>query len=196
MISRPWIIAAGVLLLGVLGVGGYVLHLRRRAATLPPTIDARPLAPPATGPQETVILYLADDTTGALRQHSASIPLSASRQQKAQATMAALVNQYLAQDSPHRLPPGSEARAVFLVEPGIAVIDINAALADGHRSGVLVEELTVASLLATLGANVGGIERTRIVVDGKTRLSLAGHADLSRFFTASEVQQMLAELQP
>jgi len=43
----------------------------------------------------------------------------------------------------------------------MAVIDANAALADRHRSGVLVEELTVISLVQTLSANVPALTASR-----------------------------------
>ena len=93
------------------------------------------------------------------------------------------------------MPPGSDIRSVYLVDPGLAVIDINAAFADGHRSGVLVEELTVASLIQTLSANIPGILKVKILVEGKQRDTLAGHADLSNFFDVSAVNQLASQLQ-
>ena len=86
-------------------------------------------------------------------------------------------------------------RDVYLVDPGLAVIDMNAAFADDHRSGILVEELTVASLVQTLSANIPGITRVKILVDGRQRETLAGHADLSGFFEVSAVNQMVAQMQ-
>jgi hypothetical protein len=102
---------------------------------------------------------------------------------------------YLDKDSTHPLPAGAEVREVYLVDPGMAVIDTNAAFADGHRSGVLVEELTVASLVETLATNVTGINRVRILVDGKTRDSLAGHADLSLAFDVGQINQLVQQMQ-
>jgi hypothetical protein len=55
---------------------------------------------------------------------------------------------------------------------------VNGAFADQHRSGVLVEELTLAAIAKTLGANLPGVTEMRVVVDGKERETLAGHADL------------------
>ena len=81
------------------------------------------------------------------------------------------------------------------MDPGLAVIDINAAFADGHRSGVLEEELTVASLIQTLAANIPGISRVKILVEGKERETLAGHADLSQFFDVSAVNQLTQQLE-
>ena len=102
---------------------------------------------------------------------------------------------YLDKSSSHPLPPGAEVRDVYLVDPGLAVIDINDAFADAHRSGVLVEELTVASLVQTLATGVPGINRVKILVGGKERETLAGHADLSAVYDVSAVSQMVAELQ-
>jgi len=106
----------------------------------------------------------------------------------------ALLGLYLDKPSPHPLGLGSEIRAVYLVDPGLAVIDLNAAFADGHRSGVLVEELTVASLVQTLAANIPGIARVKILVDGKERETLAGHADLSNFYDVAQVNQMVVQM--
>jgi spore germination protein GerM len=93
------------------------------------------------------------------------------------------------------LGAGAEVRSVFLVDPGVAVIDLNSAFADTHRSGVLVEELTVASLIHTVSANTPGILRVKILVDGKERETLAGHADLSSFYDVSAVNQLVTQLQ-
>jgi len=84
---------------------------------------------------------------------------------------------------------------VYLVGPGLAVVDLNAAFADGHRSGVLVEELTIVSLAQTLSANIPGITQMRILVDGKSRDTLAGHADLSSTYDVASLGQLVSQLQ-
>ena len=104
------------------------------------------------------------------------------RQQRAEELLRALLSLYLDKSSPHALGAGADIRSVFLVDPGVAVIDVNSAFADTHRSGVLVEELTVASLIHTISANTPGILKVKILVDGKERATLAGHADLSSFY--------------
>ena len=73
--------------------------------------------------------------------------------------------------------------------PGAAVIDLNAAFADQHRSGILSEQLTVNSLVETLAVNVPGIQRVNILVEGKPRDTLAGHADLSDTFDVITIEQ-------
>jgi len=91
--------------------------------------------------------------------------------------------------APHPLAPAADIRAIYLVDPGAAVIDLNAAFADQHRSGILSEQLTVNSLVETLARNVPGIQRVHILVEGKMRDTLAGHADLSDPFDVTAVEQ-------
>jgi spore germination protein GerM len=157
--------------------------------------DTRPLAPPVAGPTERVILFVAHDEDGSLRAESAQIPLPSGRQQRAEELLRALVSLYLDKSSPHVLGSGAEVRSVFLVDPGVAVIDLNSAFADTHRSGVLVEELTVASLIHTISSNTPGILKVKILVDGKERETLAGHADLSAFYDVTAVNQLSTQLQ-
>jgi hypothetical protein len=195
MIPRHLVIAVAVLLMIVLGMAVYVWQMRGRAAVPVATSDARPLAPPSAGPTEQLTLFVAYDDPGILRAQSARIPLPAGRQQRAEELLRALLALYLDKSSPHAIGVGAEVRSVYLVDPGLAVIDLNAAFADTHRSGVLVEELTVASLIRTLSANIPGILKVKILVDGKERDSLAGHADLSDFYDVSAVNQLAIQLQ-
>jgi hypothetical protein len=196
MVPRHFFIALSVLLGAVLGMGIYAWHMRGRAAATPvASVDTRPVIPPSAGNTERVTLFVAYDDIGVLHAQSAQIPLPSVRQQRAEELLRALIALYLEKSSPHPLPPGSDIRSVYLVDPGLAVIDINAALADGHRSGVLVEELTVASLIQTLSANIPGILKVKILVEGKQRDTLAGHADLSNFFDVSAVSQLASQLQ-
>lgn len=197
MIPRHFVIAIAILLAAVLGLSIYAWHVRKTVVATPsPSTDARLLAPPITGPTENVTLFVAHDEDGSLRPQSAQIPLPSGRQQRAEELLRALVTLYLDKSSPHALGSGADVRSVFLVDPGVAVIDLNSAFADTHRSGVLVEELTVASLIHTVSANTPGILRVKILVDGKERDTLAGHADLSSFFDVNAVDQLTMQLQP
>ncbi len=196
MIPRHFFIALSILLAAVLAMSLYAWHMRGRAAANPiPSADVRPVVPPVAGATERVTLYVAYDDIGILRAQSAQIPMPSVRQQRAEEVLRALLALYLDKSSPHPLPPGSEIRSVYLVDPGLAVIDVNAAFADGHRSGVLAEELTIASLIQTLSANIPGILKVRILVEGKQRDTLAGHAVLSNFFDVSAISQLSSQLQ-
>lgn len=196
MIPRHLWIALGVMFVAVFGLGIYAGHVRGRVTQTPGgSSDARPVAPPATGPTETVTLYVAYDNPGILRVQPANVPLPSARQQRAEEVLRALLEIYLGKNSPHPLAPGADIRAVYLVSPGIAVIDLNSAFANGHRSGVLEEELTVTSLIRTLTANIPDILRVKILVDGHDRETLAGHADLSEFYDAGAVAQVAGQME-
>jgi hypothetical protein len=196
LIPRHLIIGVGTLLLAVLGMSFYVWRMRRPTAGAPTaSTDPRPLAPPVAGPTEAVTLFVAYDDPGILHAQSARIPLPADRQQRAEELLRALLALYLDRSSPHTLAAGSDVRSVYLVDPGLAVIDLNAAFANGHRSGVLVEELTLASLIHTLSANIPGVLKVKILVEGQSRDTLAGHADLTNFYDVSAVNQLVSQLQ-
>ena len=180
----------------VLAMSIYAWRMRgRMQQTESPAAYTHPVAAPVQGPTERVTLYVAYDDPGSLRAQGSSIPLPAGRQERAEELLRALLGLYLEKSSSHPLGTGAEIRDVYLVDPGLAVIDTNDAFADGHRSGVLVEVLTVASMVQTLAANIPGINRVKILVGGKERETLAGHADLSGFYDVSAVSQMVGELQ-
>lgn len=196
MIPRHLIIGITILLAITLGMSVYAWRMRSRVDRSGlSSANSQPVAPPVSGPSEQVTLYVAYDDAGVIRPKAVRIPLPTGRQERAAEMLHALLNLYLDKFSPHPLGAGSEIRDVYLVDPGLAVIDLNAAFANGHRSGVLVEELTVVSLVQTLSANIPGITRVKILVEGKERDTLAGHADLSNFYDVPAVTQLVAQLQ-
>jgi hypothetical protein len=193
MIPRYLLIGVAALLALVVAMGIYLRQMRLRAEQLESVTSALPVAPPASGPTETVTLYVADDGAGMLRARSAQIPLPGGRQQRAEELLRTLLRIYQQPGAAHPLPPAADIRAIYLVDPGSAVIDLNAAFADQHRSGILSEQLTVNSLVETLAVNVAGVQHVNILVEGKTRDTLAGHADLSDTFDALTVMQAASQ---
>ena len=189
MIPRSLVIAVAAMLVVVVAMGSYARRMRRQAAEFQYAASRQPVAPPASGPTETVTLYIADDAAGTLRAQSAQIPLPGGRQQRAEELLRALLRIYQQPGASHPLAPAADIRSIYLFAPGAAVIDLNTAFADQHRSGILDEQLTVNSLVETLAANVPGVTRVRILVEGNVRETLAGHADLTDFFDASTIAQ-------
>ena len=190
MIPRHLVIGVAVLVILVVGLGIHVGRVQRRARELEsPATNALPVPPPASGPTETVTLYVADDDAAMLRAQSAQIPLPGGRQQRAEELLRALLRLYQQPGSSHPITPAADIRSSYLVDPGAAVIDLNAAFADQHRSGILSEQLTVNSLVETLAVNVPGIQRVNILIEGRSRDTLAGHADLSETFDVSTIVQ-------
>jgi len=190
MIPRHLLLSVAAMLVLVIAMGIYARQMRRQARELEaPAASGLPVAPPASGPTETVTLYVADDAAGVVRAQSAKIPLPGGRQQRAEELLRALLRIYQQPGAAHPLAPAADIRSIYLVDPGAAVIDLNAPFADQHRSGILSEQLTVNSLVETLAMNVPGIHRVNILVEGKTRDTLAGHADLTEWFDVTTMEQ-------
>lgn len=190
MIPRSLIITVALMVVVVIAMGIYVRRMRRQESTLDSVADLQqPVSPPPSGPTETVTLYIADDAAGTLHAQSAQIPLPGGRQQRAEELLRALLRIYQQPGAAHPLAPAADIRSIYLVAPGAAVIDLNTAFADQHRSGILDEQLTVNSLVETLAANVPGVNRVRILVEGNPRETLAGHADLTDFLDAITIAQ-------
>jgi hypothetical protein len=70
----------------------------------------------------------------------------------------------------------------------MAVIDLNGALAAAQPSGIEPETLTLLSMMETLHANLPTVTQVHFLVDGRPRDTLAGHADLTRTYMASEAE--------
>ena len=197
MIPRQFLITVTLLFALTIAMSVYVWQLRRREIRSPrATEKTEHVAPPTSGPMEQVTVYVAYDSTGELRTQSISIPLAAGRQQRAEGLLRGLMSIYTAKESTHPIAAGAEIRQVFLVDPGLAVIDINSAFVEGQVSGVLAEELTIASLVQTLATNMPGLTRIKILVDGKEQETLAGHADLTGFYDVPQIAEVVKELSP
>ena len=85
----------------------------------------------------------------------------------------------VASDNPNALKPATTGGQ-------LAVIDLRGSFVNQHPSGVEVETLTLLSMIGTLHANLPQIEQVRFLVDGQTRETLAGHADLLRTYPSRD----------
>lgn len=194
MIPRHLKITFALLLLAALGTGIYVLVLQHHARQAPQAEELRqPVAPPTAGAPLTVTLFVADDQQGTLHREDTTLTLPSNPTLRGQAVLRALIARYTQKDSPHLLPAGADINDVYVVN-GTAVVDLNEAFASGHRSGVLVEDLTILSLIQTLSANLSGITRVKILVNGQERETLAGHADLADFYDVAAVNRVVAQM--
>ena len=195
MIPRQFLITVTMLFVLTLAMSVYVWRLQRREMRSPLLSDkTEHVAPPTTGRMEQVTVFVASDNPGELREKSISIPLAAGRQQRAEALLRGVMSFYTTKESTHPLSPGAEIRQVFLVDPGLVVIDVNPAFVAGQISGVLAEELTIASLVQTLASNMPELTRVKILVDGKQQETLAGHADLTGFYDVQQIAEVVKEL--
>jgi hypothetical protein len=184
MIPRNIAITIVVLLAALAAMGLYGWHLQRQAAELSKNaVDTKPVAPPASGPQEQITVFVPNDDHGDLTQRVVATALPSEPSLRAREVVHALIEQWQAKDSTHPIGINADVREVFLFDNDkTAVVDVNSAFADEHRSGVMVEELTLAALARTLGANISGLKEVKVIVDGRERETLAGHADLTEFY--------------
>ena len=195
--TRRIVVIFAALSVIALGLGSYAWYLKRKVARDEQLAAQQQMtmAPPANGPPTPVTLYVASDSDGTLRKSQVSVVLPEERSERARAVLRALFSAYLQSPSPHPIGAGADVRDVYLLDDDTAVVDTNSVFADKHPSGVLAEELTVASIVATLNANDSKIARVKILVNGQERETLAGHADLRRFYLTGNIGQVVKDLQ-
>lgn len=194
---RPVLIMFAVLAVVAVGLGFYALHLKRKVARDEQAASDQQgvVTPQGNGPPEAVTLYVANDSDGTLGKTQVNVPMPVERSERARAVLRTLLAQYLKTNSTHPIGKDSDVRQVFLMDDGSAIVDTSAAFADSHPAGVLAEELTVASIVVTLYENDSKITRVKILVNGQERETLAGHADLKRFYEAANMGQVVKDMQ-
>src|ERR1700722_10291562 len=201
MIPRYQKIVFVVLTVVSIAMAVLLVRLRERAHDrLLKGEDVAPTVAPAVAPEVQATLLVANDTDGALVAEAQSLPLPKDAEARARALVEKLLEMYAGVGAMHPvagvpravlqvfLLPAPQAKGRSGVEAGreLAVVDLAGAFADGHPSGILTEALTVESICGTLHANLPQIAEVRFLVDGKTRATLAGHADLTRTYLTVE----------
>lgn len=196
MIPRNVQITLILLFLLVLVTGVYIVHLRRGTQdNLRAAAEDQAVAPPEIGKRESVRLTIAYDDDGVFRSRQINGVLPAEPEARARAVLQLLIGQYVSRPSPHPLAPASAVKTVFLVNDKLAVLNLNEQFVDGHRSGVMVEDFTVLSVIDTLASNFPHLEQVKFLVDGKERETLAGHADLQTIYNTAAVHRLVEQLQ-
>lgn len=195
MISRRLQIALALLVITILGMSYYALRLKQKAEALELASQANRPSLPAIGPKEPVTVWVAYDEDTTLRARQILAAKAATPDERARAALRALVGYYTDKQSPHPLGQGADINAVYLANDATAVVDLNSAFADTHRSGIMEEELTIVSMVQTLAVNLPKLTRVKFLVDGKERDTLAGHSDLRGFYDVATVAQVARELQ-
>ncbi len=216
MIPRYQTILFVILLVASIVMSVVLWQLRDRAhQRLLAGQDSAPTQAPEVAPAEQATLLVANDTDNSLLTQTLSLPLPPSSGARARAILGKLLDLYAAPDAAHPVPGGAASIAqVFLLPvpapddapvsgppanspqaaapkdsgtgPQLAVVNLTGAFAASHPSGLETETLTVLSICATLHANLPRVTQVRFLVDGQTRLTLAGHADLTRTYLAAQ----------
>jgi hypothetical protein len=145
-----------------------------------------------------VKLVVAYDEDGVLIPKEANVALPVDPGDRAKEILRTLLALYAEHPSPHVIKEDADIRNVFLVNTNngdLCVIDLNAAFAAGHRSGILVEQFTLASMVETIAANFPRVQRVKFLVEGQDRETLAGHADLATTYDVHKVHEFVLSLQ-
>jgi hypothetical protein len=196
VIPRHLQITFFMLLLVLLGGGIYMYQLKRRdERNAARTAEQKPVVAPVAGPASRLKLAVAYDDDGVIATRETEVPLPGDENGRAREVVRALLATYTQKPSPHPVADGSDVRAVYMVADGLCVLDMNAQFADGHRSGVFLEQMTVATIVETLGSNVPSVRKVKFLIDGKDRDTLAGHADLTMIYDVSTVHELVQGLQ-
>jgi hypothetical protein len=188
-----------VLLLASLVMGVVLWQLRERAhQKMMAGQDSAPTHAPVVAPSEPATLMVASDADNALRPQVHSLPLPTDPEARARAALGKLFDLYATTDSPHPVPGGANSVSQVFLMPAIgdkdsshsddqlAVVNLTGAFVVGHPSGLETESLTVLSICGTLHANLPRVTQVRFLVDGAVHQTLAGHADLTRTYLATE----------
>lgn len=207
MIPRYQKLLLWLLLVSSVLMAAYLIRLRARAqdqlAAIP---DAAHMPVPVETAPAPVTLLIANDTDGSLSPIERQLALPVEPTTRARTLLNDLFAAYAEPASPHPLAAVSAVNDVFLLPlpaapassaARLAVINLNGEFVDHHPSGILVETLTLLSILGTLHANLPQIAQVQFLVDGRPRETLAGHADLTRaYLTAGDVPQAAGDVQP
>jgi hypothetical protein len=197
VISRGQRILFWTLLISSVLMAVVLLRMRERAMDrLLASAETMPLNPPAGRPVQSVTMMMANDMDGSVQPASQNIALPVDANARAHVILQHLITTYARPNSKHPIAANKGVNEIFFmtlpleanqVVPGtIAVVDLSTSFVDAHPSGIEPETLTLLSIIGTLHANFPQISQVRFLVDGQQRDTLAGHADLTRMYLASD----------
>lgn len=201
MIPRYQRIVFYSLAIAILLMAAFTIRERQKAHNrVTASNDALPYIEPVNAQTESVTLDLANDADGSIISALRDTALPKEPSVRARALLERLFAEYSLPDSPHPLKAGQVVDDVFLLKPSpnssnlLAVVNLRGAFVDAHPSGIVVETLTIQSIIGTLSVNLPQITQIRFLVDGQPRETLAGHADLTHTYAAIDTSATM--LQP
>ena len=180
-------ILTAMVVVGLVTVPGLRQAVQRLRSTPPTEEQARrevmqePISTPTDVQVQAQMYWLSAASPTALEPTAISLPLSADSVERSKQLLNALIARAPAPEK--RTLPAEASLLAFYIQPdGTAIADFSDEIASGMPSGILSEQLAVQSIAQTLGANVTGIRRLKILVHGQEAEALAGHLDLYGFF--------------
>jgi hypothetical protein len=216
LISRAQRILFVVMLVAAVTMAAILIRLRERAQDRLRALQvAVPVMGPVSAPPESVAFLIPNDTDGSLVETRRSLPMPQDESARARVLIETLLHLFREPNSTHPISPlgvqgdgggaapqesgavSQDLDEIFLMpipqprglpttKGEMAVVDFSAAFAAAHPSGIEPETLTLLAILGTLHDNLPEITQVRFLVDGHAKDTLAGHADLTRVYIASD----------
>jgi spore germination protein GerM len=169
-----WIVA-GILLVLVVGALWWLLGLPGSSLTPSDTAERGG----NMSPGEELSLWFASRQEDALVLETRRIPPNQTPIDRVRASLQELIAGPKG-SALRTVPAEVKIREVFMDDQGTAYVDFSEALSQTHPGGPWAEMLTLRSIMQTLVANVPGIKRVQILIEGREVETLAGHMDIRR----------------
>ena len=212
MISRAQRLLFFAMLIAAVVMAAVLIRLRERAQDrMQSRQEPAEAAEPANAPATAVTLYIPNDLDNSVAGMQRNLRLPQDDSARARVLLETLLEVFREPGSTHRIGSvnsvadnndnqaahAADIDEVYLMpvpQPGgtsaipgkTAVVDFSAAFAQSHPSGIEPETLTLLAVIGTLHHNLPAITQVRFLVDGRQQDTLAGHADLTRDYLASD----------
>jgi hypothetical protein len=173
----PWlkIVVCLVVLLGVF------VYLRGRYGSVSPPGEA--LKKTYQAEKISVDLYYADPERDGLKGERRDISPVSSLSEMISQTLRELMRGPRG-NLINAIPENTQLQDVRIDDDGVVWVDFSSHLSSAHPGGSSAEIITVYSIVNTILLNFKEVKKVRIIIDGATVDTLAGHIDCSQPFVA------------
>jgi hypothetical protein len=181
------VILAAMVVVGLITLPGLRQAIQRISKSPKTEQQARrevmqvPISTPTDVKVRARMFWLSASSSPSLEAAPIEIPLSADPVERSKQLLIALI--VMAPAPERRTLPADATLLAFYIQPdGTGIADFSDEVQTGMPSGILSEQLAVDSIVQTLGANMTGIQKLKILIHGQDAETLAGHLDLSGLF--------------
>jgi Sporulation and spore germination len=172
-VKRPWLVGLTIGAVGVaLVLGGLEVALKRESADV-----GKPPPEEEEGGTRTVELRFPDARGGTVIE-TREIASGDHLEKNVRRVVEELISG--PESGVRPLPAETRLLDVFFDGDGELTLNFSDDVRTDHPGGSAAEVVTLRCLVSTIAANFPAVDRVRVLVDGQTIPSLAGHVDLSR----------------
>ena len=129
--------------------------------------------------EKTVLLYFSDREEEYLVGEKREIPKRDKMDEEAKETIIELIKGPKGKLIP-TLPLRTKLLALRVNDKGVAEVNFNKALSQDHPGGSSAEMMSVYSIVNSLTLNFPQIKKVKILIDGETEETIAGHLSLDQ----------------